>query len=524
MWPLPPTRSLFLLVLLLALLPLASTPVLPMIDFYNHVMRFVLLTNLASDPVLAANYQANLQLLPNVGLDVIAVALQAVMPAAWLPHMLAGLVLVTLYAGTLLLSRALTGATSWLTALLVVPLLYSWIFNWGFVNFLFGLGLAIAAAGLWVRLRQRPLARMLVAMPMAVLIFFAHGVAFALYGLLIGALEIGHWWQSARRAPGALVLPMLLCAAQAVMPAILFSLSPTVAADGGFTNADESINRLLDNGALIDRLQALALYRLETIVRVAEGPGYAVDALWLLLVLAVLAGLWRARLISVAPVAWPALALAVLLVLICPPTLFGIGFVSDRMPLFFALLLVASLRPAPALVPLHPAMIGLAALVAVRLLSLGVQWQSLASDLADLDMVAARLPPASMVVGLAPGATPHEDMPQRCEMYPHILGRRHHQIVPVFAIGTSHSIKMRGPLARAKALAERGRAPLRFRPGMAEQPTPLVNVMAGAGYDYVLLCQVWTAAPRPPLPYPVVAQAGRFRLVDVRGPRAQPPA
>ena len=524
MRPLPPTRWLILLALPLALLPIASTPVLPMIDFYNHVMRFVLLTNLASDPVLAANYQANLQLLPNIGLDVIAVALQAVVPATWLPHLLAGLVLVTIFAGTLTLSRALGGAVSWLTALLAVPLLYSWIFNWGFVNFLFGLGLALMAAGLWVRLRQRPPVRMLVALPMAVLIFFVHGVAFALYGLLIGALEIGHWWQSGRRTPGALLPPMLLCAAQAVVPAILFSLSPTVAADGGFTNADESINRLLDNGSLIDRLQALAMYRLETIVRVAEGPSYALDALWMALVLAVLAVLWRARLISVAPVAWPALALAVLLVLICPPTLFGIGFVSDRMPLFFALLLVASLRPAPALAPSHPAMIGLAVLVAVRLLSLSVQWQSLATDLADLDAVAARLPRASMVVGLAPGATPHEDMPKRCEMFPHILGRRHHQVVPVFAIGTSHSIKMRGPLAQAKALSDRGRAVLRSRPDLAAQPAPMVNVLAGAGYDYVLLCQVSRAAPLLPVPFPVVAEAGRFRLVDVRGPRAQPPA
>lgn len=510
--------------LLAALAPLASTPVLPMIDFYNHIMRYDLLRRLGSDPVLDANYLPNWAVLPNVGLDVLAMGLLAVVPVDWLPHLLAVLVVVALFAGVMMLSRAVNGRTHWLTALLVVPLLYSWIFNWGFVNFLFGLGFALAAAGWWISRRDQALLRLAVAVPVAVLIFFAHGVAFALYGITIAMLELGYWWQSAaagRRfqwpALRQLAAALGQCQVQAIIPVLLFARSSTVGAAGGLTNADESLARLVREGALADRLQALAAHRLESIVRVAEGPGYAADALWLALALGLLAVLWRARLIRLPAVMWPLLAVAGLLVLACPPALFGIGYVADRMPLFMALLVVASLRPAPGLTLRHPAVIGLAVLVAVRLVSLMVQWQGLATDLSDLDRVASRLPPASMVVGLAPGATPHEDMPQRCEMFPHILGRRHHQIVPVFAIGTSHTIKMQGRLARAKALSEQGLAPLRFRPGIARQPAPMVSVLAAAGYDYVLLCQVSRDAPRPPLPFPVLAESGRFRLIDVHG-------
>jgi len=516
-------------VLLAALLPLASTPVLPMIDFYNHIMRFDLLRRLGSDPVLDAHYRADWAVLPNIGLDVLAVGLLGFVPADWLPHLLAVLVMVVQFAGVMLLSRALSGRFHWFTALLAVPLLYSWIFNWGFVNFLFGLGLAMAATAWWISQRGRPLRRLALAVPAAVLIFLAHGVAFALYGIAIATFEIGHWWQGAaagRWRPPALValaVALGMCAVQAVVPVLLFARSRTVGASGGLTNADESVLRLLHDGTLLTRLQALFVHRLEAMVRVAEGPDYALDALWLAALLLLLALLWRARLLRLVPVAGPPLLAGALLVLLCPPALFGVGYVADRMPLYFALLCVAGLRPAPGLGPRHPAALALAALVAVRLVSIGWQWQGLATDLADLDRVAAALPPHSLVVGIAPGATPHEEVPQRCEMYIHILGRRHHHIVPVFAIGTAQPIKMKGQLAAAKDRANLASTALRFKPGIGSQPAPLVTALASSGFDQLLLCQVSRDAPRGPLPLPVLAEAGRFRLVDLRPGRAPAP-
>lgn len=520
--------------LLAALLPLASTPVLPMIDFYNHVMRFDLLRRLGSDPVLDAHYRADWGVLPNIALDVLAVGLLGFVPADWLPHLLTVLVMVVQFAGVMLLSRALSGRFHWFTALLTVPLLYSWILNWGFVNFLFGLGLAMAATAWWISQRDRPLRRLALAVPAAVLIFFAHGVAFALYGIAIATFEIGHWWQGAgwkgagggRWRPSALVAlagALGLCAVWAVVPALLFARSRTVGASGGLTNADESVLRLLHDGMLFKRLQALFAHRLEAMVRVAEGPDYALDALWLAALLLLLALLWRARLLRLAPVAGPPLLAGALLVLLCPPAMFGVGYVADRMPLYVALLGVACLRPAPGLGPRHPAALALAALVAVRLVSIGWQWQGLATDLTDLDRVAAGLPPHSLVVGIAPGATPHDEVPRRCEMYIHILGRRQNHIVPVFAIGTAQPIKLKGRLAAARDRANLASAALRLKSGIGDQPAPLVTALASSGFDQLLLCQVSRNAPRGPLPLPVLAEAGRFRLVDLRPGNAARP-
>lgn len=503
-------RLLLLALFIVALLPLAITPVLPLIDLYNHVFRFDVLSRLASDPLLVANYTPQWALLPNIGLDVIAAGLLKFVPATWLPHIIVGLIFLTMFGGVVAFNRALTGRASPLPALLVMPLLYSWILNWGFVNFLLGLGLVFAGAAAWLHLRDRTALRLAVAIPAAVLIFLCHGVAFALYGLLIAALELGHWLRQRPRRLAALMQALGMCLVQAVLPVMLFFASPTVGAAGGLTNADETVARLWAAGGLAQKLQQLLFYRLETMVRVAEGAGFGVDALWLAGVLALLLWLWRSRLIDVPAMAWPAIGVGALLVLFCPPALFGVGAVADRMPLFLALLLVGSLRPAIGLRAGNPAVIGLAALVAVRLVSIAVQWQGTAADLADLDRVAARLPPAQLITGFAPGATPHEDVPERCDMYPHVLAMRHRQIMPLFAFRTAQPITMAGRLARADAIADAQVPPLRKAGG---PPVRIVEALAAAGFDYVLMCQVSERDVLPKTSFPVVAQAGRFRLL-----------
>ncbi|WP_164156854.1 hypothetical protein, partial [Sandarakinorhabdus rubra] len=439
--------------LLAGLLPAAVTPVLPMIDLYNHVVRYKVLARLGDDPLLGANYAANWALLPNIGLDVLAVMLLQLVPVLWLPHLLVLLILTTLFAGVVAFNRAVTGAPQWLSVLLLLPLLYSWVLNWGFANFLFGLGLAFLAAAAWAHWRDRPGLRLAVAVPAAILIYLCHGVAFALYGLLIAALELGWWWQHPNRAPTALATALGRCLVQAIAPVLMFLSSRTVAAEGGLSNADEATARLWREGALADRLLELAGHRLEAIVRVAEGPGLWADLLWSAAVAALIVWLWRGRLISLAAAAWPAVIVGGLLVLLCPPTLFGIGYVADRMPLFLALVLVGSLQAALALTLRHPAVLGLVALVALRLVSVTLAWQGTARDLADLDRAAAALPAGQLVSVVRPEEGPHPDMPRRCEMYLHVLALRHGQVVPLFAGATAQPIALTGRLAAARARA-----------------------------------------------------------------------
>src|SRR5262249_30169688 len=159
----------------IALIPLLSAPLLPTIDFYNHISRFYVLSHIDGSPFLRSQYRANWSLLPNIGLDVIGTGLMRLLPPLAAAKAIAVLMFATQYFGVLFFNRQLVGRVSPITALLMVPLLYSFIFTWGFANFLFGLGLAFWGAGGWLALRRRPLMATAVGCAIATVVFLAHG-------------------------------------------------------------------------------------------------------------------------------------------------------------------------------------------------------------------------------------------------------------------------------------------------------------------------------------------------------------
>src|SRR3546814_6249034 len=63
----------------LLMIPLLATPVLPLIDFYNHIARYYVLSHLY-EARLAANYASAWALPPNLGLDALATPLLGVIP------------------------------------------------------------------------------------------------------------------------------------------------------------------------------------------------------------------------------------------------------------------------------------------------------------------------------------------------------------------------------------------------------------------------------------------------------------
>jgi hypothetical protein len=93
---------------------------------------------------------------------------------------------------------------------------------------------------------------------------------------------------------------------------------------------------------LINRVAEIAAYQASAIVRVANSPWLALDVASFVVV----AGLciWGVRrgVIRISPTAFPALAVIGLLCVVTPPSLFGVGKISDRVPLVGAMLLAAS--------------------------------------------------------------------------------------------------------------------------------------------------------------------------------------
>ncbi len=406
-------------VFVLALVPLLTTPLFPFIDFYNHLARYYVLSHLDGSALLRANYASNWGLLPNIGLDILGTALLRVVPPAAAAHLVVALLLAVQYAGVLAFNRALTGRWSLVTALLLVPLLYSYILNWGFANFLLGLGLAFAAAAWWLAMRARPAIAVPVACLWAVVIFFTHGLAFALYGILVASLEVGRVWTGSSRRPADYVRALVPVAVQAVVPTVLFLLAPTSSAAGGVGGTGTSLARLAAEGTLLSRLATLCQYRLLTIVRVAESPYLWLDVLSLAVAAGVVGLLIRRGQARFVRSAWPAIAAGIVLVVVVPPALFGVGYVADRMPLFLAMVLVGALAVDAAAA--RPAVAVLAALVAVRLAAIALGWQAYAADYAGFRALAAHIPRGALVVDVMVGGQPRDSQAPRCAMYRPLL-------------------------------------------------------------------------------------------------------
>ncbi len=499
----------------LACLPLLTTPVLPTVDFYDHISRYFVLSHVAQDGFLGQAYQANWSILPNIGLDIVGTALlrhEDVLSGA---KMIAILIFLTQFTGVLFFSRTMVGRLDWRIAILTVPLLYSFIFTWGFANFLLGLGLVFWGGGVWLWLRQRLGLATIVGALFALAIFLTHGLAFALYGLLAGGLEVGALTSGATN-PVQFAKRLFALAAQAVLPVALFAVSATAGASDGVSNVGLSIRRLASQGELPHRLGELAIYRLQTVLRVAEGPALWFDVATFVVTGAVLIWLTREQRLSIPKAAWPAIALGGLLVLLVPPAMFGVGYVGDRMPLFLALLTVGSLafKPGRDRIDVVAGSI-LTILVAGRIALIAVDWSVYPQDFTAYEAVVSRIPSRSVVsyVNVLPE---HRIVSRRrCEMYGPLLVSLHSNAAPLFAIPTAQPMVLTGRLAYALSAL-----PVHERSVGAEAIENYAGVVETLvdqrRFDYALLCDADRLGPARLAALPVVAQKGRFTLLKVR--------
>jgi len=216
------------------LLALASIPVLtsvmpPLFDYPNHLARMHLLT-VGGDRF----YQVRWAPLPNLAEDAIVPVLAAIMPLELAGKLFLIAIFALLSGGTLWLNREATGRWHYwpLTGFLF---LYSRVFLWGFVNYLFGLGLALCGVALWLRLEARPVwLRVATIVPIGVFCYLSHIEAFAIFSIVLAGIEaplaLAEWrarhWSALARRVALLLTP-------AILPVLLFLIAWHPAESGG---------------------------------------------------------------------------------------------------------------------------------------------------------------------------------------------------------------------------------------------------------------------------------------------------
>lgn len=349
--PAPPVRLWIpALVFFVMLLPLALTPLIPAVDFNDHVLRYWILADNGETPFLADNYTPRWALLSNLGMDILGTGVLKLLPPLPAGKLLAALVLLAPVLGALTLAHAVQGRITLFTVLLAAMLGFSHIFTWGFANFLLGMGLLLFGLGWWIRMQDRPWLQLGGAILIGAALIVVHALAFGLWGLLLGCVELMIAWQRGRPTLGNLIVRAARLVSVAILPALYFLSSRTAEAPQGVTAAAGNLGAHAERGTLASRVIEEALSRLDLLLMVSDSINPWADRavgglLWLLILGGLAIGALR-----LAPVMRLAAALAFVLVLVLPPNLFGSGYTNDRMPL----LLMAMLTGGLSLVASHP--------------------------------------------------------------------------------------------------------------------------------------------------------------------------
>lgn len=201
--------------------PVVTTEILPLLDYPNHLARMHVLLEYDRQPALREFYEITWGALPNLAMEAVVLPLAQVMPLEAAGKAFVVLCLAIQVAGVLAIHRAMHGRWSpW--PLAVVPILYNDTFLFGFVNYLFGFGLALLSFAAWVALAGRGVALRLAAGTVAATaVWFCHLTAFGVYAILVCGYEasrsLARW-----RAGGPLIgADWIAALGQLVVPAVI---------------------------------------------------------------------------------------------------------------------------------------------------------------------------------------------------------------------------------------------------------------------------------------------------------------
>jgi hypothetical protein len=188
----------FVLLAIVSLLPVLLTPIPAMVDYPNHLARmYVLSRNGTAD----ANpyYQVTWALYPNLAMDLLVPRMAQFVNVENATRLFLLLSQLLIVGGALALERVVKGRVQ-IAGFAALMFLYCLPFSWGFVNFEFGLGLALLgiAAYLMVAEHAWPLRLVLNAVFVTAL-FAAHFFSLGIYGATLGLYEL--WRAYDRKAP-----------------------------------------------------------------------------------------------------------------------------------------------------------------------------------------------------------------------------------------------------------------------------------------------------------------------------------
>lgn len=206
--------AVFAMLAVVSFLPVLLTPIPAMVDYPNHLARMYILSQNGT-PDANPHYEVAWAFYPNLGMDLLVPQMARLMSVETATRLFLLLSQSLIVGGALLLEWARKGRVH-LAGFAALAFLYCLPFSWGFVNFEFGLGLALWGIAIYLMLaeRQWPL-RFVVNMVFVAALFAAHFFSLGIYGATLGLYELSRMphrrisYRVAAARLGALAIPAL---------------------------------------------------------------------------------------------------------------------------------------------------------------------------------------------------------------------------------------------------------------------------------------------------------------------------
>src|SRR5580765_4749586 len=290
----------------IVLYPIVSVEIPGLGDYLNHLARMHILTTIEDSPDLKRYYEVHWwPPLPEMGMDLIVPALGRLMPIYDAGRFFVAICVLLPAVGTAAIHYAVHRHAS------VIPLLgfflsYNYLLSWGFLPYLFSVGLGLLLLAAWVATEHWPgWRRALTFVLPALILYFCHAYAFAGYCIAVAGFEIGRSWRARSIAIG----DWAAAALQALLPAIF--LYTTVLSGRPIRMAGEVGKTIYGD--------------IDAKILAAESPfiftaDHAELGLAAIVAVAIIAGLFAGRL-KLSPIIWPAAAAVGAVAIFVPETL-----------------------------------------------------------------------------------------------------------------------------------------------------------------------------------------------------------
>lgn len=176
---------------IISIIPLIRPEVPPLVDLMGHMGRYRVELSDPSSPLLTEYFSFQWALMGNLGVDLLIVPMAKIFGLELGVKLIVMAVPALTLTGLLLIAREVHGRLP-ATAALVAPFAYCWPFQWGFINYVLAMALALNAFALWLYLARvgRIRLRAVLFVPIGCVVWLAHGFAWGVLGLLAFSAEI----------------------------------------------------------------------------------------------------------------------------------------------------------------------------------------------------------------------------------------------------------------------------------------------------------------------------------------------